>query len=47
MRLRRMQFEASLEKVMLGEEDAIRGVPGKSNALSGGCNSRHPWKESG
>jgi len=25
-----MQFEACLEKVTLGEEDAIRGVPGKS-----------------
>jgi len=25
-----MQFEAFLEKVTLGEENAIRGVPGKS-----------------
>jgi len=25
-----MQFEACLENVTLGEEDAIRGMPGKS-----------------
>jgi len=25
-----MQFEVCLEKVVLGEEDAIRGVPGES-----------------
>jgi hypothetical protein len=25
-----MQFEAGLEKLTLGEEDAIRGMPGKS-----------------
>jgi len=30
MRSRRMQFEACLENVTLGEEDAIRGMPGKS-----------------
>jgi len=30
MRSRRMQFEPCLEKVTLGQEDAIRDVTGKS-----------------
>jgi len=30
MQSRRMQLQVFLERVMLSEEDAIRGVPGKS-----------------
>jgi len=47
MQSRRMRFEACLEKVPLGEEDAIRGVLGNCNARQGGYYSMHPWKQSG